>query len=257
MRQRRIAAHTYAYRDLPLEVALERISELGFSAVEVWVGHATDGAAGVAAMLAATGLRAAAVSAGGFYDETASSAARSFELAHAVGADVVVACVSPRALPRLAQVVPADLTLCIENHWDQPIRRPRDVLSLVARAPTAHLAACLDTGHALLAGVGPERFAAGLASSLAHIHLKDARRPSALEVALGPRLRRRLLPRPQPVAAGAGDLDVARLLVALDRLDYRGWITVEDEGTDVASALTALKLAVLSAPAPKAAVLHS
>jgi sugar phosphate isomerase/epimerase len=255
--QRRIAAHTYAYRDHPLEVALERISELGFSAVEVWVGHAVDGAADVAKLLAAAGLHAVAVSAGGFYEETASSAPRSFELAHAVGAEIVVACVSPRALPRLAQAVPEDLTLCIENHWDQPIRRPRDVLGLVGRAPTARLAACLDTGHAILAGVSPERFAAGLASRLAHIHLKDARRPSAVEVALGPRLRRRLRPRPQPVAAGTGDLDVARLLVALDRLDYWGWITVEDEGTDVASALTALKVALLNAPAPKAAELHS
>jgi inosose dehydratase len=255
--QRRVAAHTYAYRDQPLDVALERLTGLGFSAVELWVGHAPDGAPDVAATLAAAGVQAVAVSAGGFYDEAAASAPRAFELAHSVGAQIVVACVSPRALPRLAQAVPDDLTLCIENHWDQPVRRPRDVLDLVGRAPGAPLAGCLDTGHALLAGVRPERFASRLASTLAHIHLKDARRPPRLEVALGPRLRRRLLPRPQPVRAGTGDLDVARLLVALDRLDYRGWITVEDEGTDVASVLTALKAALLTTPAPKAAELHS
>jgi sugar phosphate isomerase/epimerase len=253
--QRRIAAHTYAYRDQPLESAVERISELGISAVEVWIGHATDGAAHVAKTLAAAHVHAVAVGAGGFYDENASAAPRSFELAQAVGADIVVACVSPRALPRVAQSLPKGLTLCIENHWDQAIRRPGDVLSLIGRAPTARLAACLDTGHALLAGVAPERFAVGLASSLAHIHLKDARRPSILEVALGPRLRRRL--RPRPVAAGTGDLDVARLLVALDRLDYCGWITVEDEGAEASSALAVLKAAVLSAPTPKAAELHS
>jgi sugar phosphate isomerase/epimerase len=255
--QRRIAAHTYAYRDHPLEVAVERISELGFSAVEVWVGHATGGAADAATLLAAAGLQAVAVGAGGFYDESAVAAPRVFELALAVGAEIVVACVAPPALPQLARSLPEGVTLCVENHWDQSVRRPADVLSLVARAPAARLAACLDTGHAILAGVRPERFATELASSLAHIHLKDARRPSAVEVALGPRLRRRLLPRPEPVAAGAGDLDVARLLDSLDRLDYRGWITVEDEGTDVASALTALKVALLSAPAPKAAELHS
>ena len=164
---------------------------------------------------------------------------------------------SRRALPRLARSLPEGLTLCIENHWDQPARRPDDVLSLVASAPTARLAACLDTGHAMLAGVGPERFAAGLASSLAHIHLKDARRPSHAAVALGPRLRRRLLPRPQPVAAGTGDLDVARFLLELDRLDYRGWITAEDEGADAASALTALKVALSGAPPLDAAEVHS
>lgn len=255
--QRLIAAHTYAYRDHPLDVAVERIAELGFSSVEIWVGHAADGPAHVANVLAATGVRAVAVSAGGFYDENTSSAPRSFELAHAVGAEIVVACVSPQALPQLSRLVPEDLTLCIENHWDQVVRRPRDVLRLVETAPTARLAACLDTGHAIMAGVDPERFAAGLASSLAHIHLKEARRPSPVEVVLGPRLRRQLRPRPQPVAAGTGDLDVARFLLALDGLDYRGWITVEDEGADVASALTALKVALLAAPAPNAAAVHS
>ena len=68
--QRRIAAHTYAYRDHPLDAAVERIAELGFSAVEVWAGHASGGAAHVAKVLAATGMQAVAVSAGGFYDET-------------------------------------------------------------------------------------------------------------------------------------------------------------------------------------------
>lgn len=256
--ERRIAAHTYAYRDRPLDVAVESIAELGFSAVEVWVGHATAGPLHVANVLAATGMRAVAVSAGGFYDENTSSAARSFDLARAVGAETVVACVSPRALPQLSRSVPEGLTLCIENHWDQFARRPGDVRRLLARrAPATRLAACLDTGHAIVAGVDPQRFAAGLGSSLAHIHLKDASRPSPIEVALGPRLRRRLRPRPQPVAAGTGDLDVARLLVALDRLNYRGWITVEDEGADVASALTALRVALLTAPAPNAAEVHS
>ena len=255
-RQHRVAAHTYSYRDHPLEVALERISGLGFSAVEIWIGHAPDGAGPVVKALVGSGLQAIAVGAGGFYDELASSASRSFELALAVGAEIVVACVVPRALPQLSRILPLGLTLCVENHWDQPMRRPRDIESLLARAPATRLGACLDTGHSILAGIRPERFAARLGSSLAHIHLKDANRPSAVDVLLGPRLRRRLRPRPQAVVAGAGDLDVARLLVELDRIDYRGWITVEDEGTEVASALTALKVALLSRPAPKAAELQ-
>ncbi|MGZ4370668.1 MAG: sugar phosphate isomerase/epimerase family protein [Gaiellaceae bacterium] len=255
--QRRVAAHTYAYRDQPIEVAVERIADLGFRAVEVWVGHATAGADYVARVVAASGMEAAAVSAGGFYDESASSARNAFELAHAIGAEIVVACVSPRAVPRLSSSIPDGMTLCIENHWDQVIRRPGDVVSVIAHAPTTRLAACLDTGHAILAGVRPERFAGGLGSSLAHIHLKDARRRSSLEVVLGTRLRRRLLPRPQPVIVGTGDLDVARFVVSLDGLGYRGWITVEDEGADADSALKALKGAVLRAPALRAADVHS
>jgi sugar phosphate isomerase/epimerase len=255
--ERRLGAHTYAYRDEPLEGALERISELGFSAVEVWIGHATNGPAHVVRTLESASLRAVAVGAGGFYDESASSAPRSFELAHAVGAEIVVACVSPLALPRVSRLLPADLTLCIENHWDQPARRPGAVRGLLESTPDGRVAACLDTGHAVLAGIPAERFALELGSSLAHIHLKDARRPPIRDLVLGPRLRKRLRPRPQPIAPGTGDLDVPRLLAALDEIDYSGWIMVEDEGAEVASALSALKASVLSAPAPRAAKLHS
>ena len=255
--QQRVAAHTYSYRDHPLEVALERISGLGFSAVEIWIGHAPDGAGPAVKALADSGMRAIAVGAGGFYDQRAASAARSFELAQAVGAEIVVACVAPQAVPQLSRTLPPGLTLCVENHWYQAMRTPQNIRRLLADTPSMRLAACLDTGHAILAGVRPERFAASLGSSLAHVHLKDAKRISAVDVLLGPRLRRRLRSRPRPVAAGNGDLDVAELVVELDRLDYRGWITVEDEGSGVETSLTALKVALLSPPAPNAAELHS
>jgi sugar phosphate isomerase/epimerase len=253
----RVAAHTYSYRNEPLEVALERISGLGFSAVEIWIGHANDGAGRAAKALSESGLEPVAVSAGGFYDELASSAPRSFELALALGVETVVACIAPQALPRLALALPEGLTLCVENHWDQLVRRPEDVLRLCERRPRMRLAGCLDTGHSILAGIRPEQFAARLGPRLAHVHLKDARRLSPLDALLGPRLRRRLRSKPQPVAPGRGDIDVARLLVELDRIDYRGWISVEDEGADVASALTALKDAFTSPSAAKAAELQS
>jgi sugar phosphate isomerase/epimerase len=202
-------------------------------------------------------MRAIAVGGAGFYDERVASAPRSFELAQAVGAEIVVACVAPQAVPQLSRILPPGLTLCVENHWYQAMRRPQDIRRLLANAPSMRLAACLDTGHAILAGVRPERFAASLGSSLAHVHLKDGKRISVVDALLGPRLRRRLRSRPLPVAAGHGDLDVAELIVELDRLDYRGWITVEDEGSDVETSLTALKATLLSPPAPNAAELQS
>ena len=178
-RHHRVAAHTYSYRDHPLEVALERISGLGFSAVEIWIGHAPDGAGPVVKALAGSGLRAIAVGAGGFYDELASSASRSFELALAVGAEIVVACVVPRALPQLSRILPLGLTLCVENHWDQPMRRPRDIERLLARAPATLLGACLEgarlpraLGHAWTPGIrslpasGPNALLQGLGRAL-------------------------------------------------------------------------------------------
>ena len=46
----RLAGHTYAFRELPLDAALRQLAELGFTDVEVWLGHATDGAAHAAAI---------------------------------------------------------------------------------------------------------------------------------------------------------------------------------------------------------------
>jgi sugar phosphate isomerase/epimerase len=250
---RRLAAHSYTYRDLALDAAVDRIASLGFEAIEMWVGHAKGGPRHVADVVERSGLRAIAVGTGGFYDEEASAAAAAFELAAAIGAPTIVACVSPRALPALVRRLPAELTLCVENHWDQPISGPRDVRRLLDDAPPGRFRACLDTGHALLTGVAPDRFAVRLGGLLGHVHLKDARRATLVERVLGTRLRRRLLPRPAPPARGGGALRLEPLLRALDELDYRGWITVEDEGADVDWALSTLRAGAGTAPAANAA----
>src|SRR4029077_18543688 len=103
--QPRVAAHNYAHRQHELGVGLARISGLGFSAVELWTGHARRGAGPVVKALADSGMQAIAVGAGGFYDERAASAGPSFELAQAVGAEIVVACVAPQAVPQLSRIL--------------------------------------------------------------------------------------------------------------------------------------------------------
>ena len=234
----RLAGHTYAYRDRPLSEALEEIRSLGLTTVDVWLGHAKEGPNGAAQAVEERSLEAAAVSAGGFYAANSDVFPRAIELAEALGAQVIVACVAPDVLDAVVGHVPAGITLCVENHWDQSFATARDVRTALSAHPGA--AACVDTGHAILAGQAPERVVAELGERVGHVHLKDAMSPPLRERLLGRRLRRRFLPKPAPPVPGTGALDFVRLRHALDSIRYEGAITVEYEGTNPTAALRRL-----------------
>ena len=234
----RVAGHTYPYRDRPLGGALDELEKLRLSLIEVWLGHTVDGPAEATRALHDRGLEAVAVSAGGFYTADSDAIPRSIELAQALGAPVIVACVTPQVLGSVVERIPAGIRLCVENHWDQPLATLRDVREVLTAFPA--IAACLDTGHALLAGEGPEHFVASLGDRLGHVHLKDAVCPPLRERLMGRRLRKRLLPRPEPVVPGIGGLDSGRVRRALEAAGYRGTISIEYEGPEPTAALAAL-----------------
>jgi sugar phosphate isomerase/epimerase len=224
----RLAGHTYAFRELALEQALDEIQALGLDAVEVWLGHVPGEPAAAARELERRGLDAAAVSAGGFHPADPSAPGRAYALADALATPIVVATVSPVVLDTVAGAVPGGLTLCLENHWDQVYAGPDDVLGALAGHP--RLVACLDTGHAIMAGRRADRFAERLGGRLAHLHLKDAYRPHLHERLLSRRLRRRLLARPPAAYPGEGALDVAKLRQTLGSLGFDGTLALEYEG---------------------------
>jgi sugar phosphate isomerase/epimerase len=234
-----VAAHTYAYRDRPLDEALDELAHLGFRRVEVWLGHAAGRPAEVAQALHQRGLEAAAVSAGGFYESGGASPDDAFTLAAAIGARRIVSCVAPSRLPAIARALPPGLMLCVENHWDQATATPRDLHQAIEGLD--RVGACLDTGHALLAGIRPERFAHSIGARLAHVHLKEGRLPTMRERLLGRRLRRRLLAKPEPVSPGRGSLDLARFAAQLQAVGYTGTLTLEHEGSNPSEALAQLE----------------
>jgi sugar phosphate isomerase/epimerase len=232
-----LAGHTYAFRSFPLEEALEHLVSLGLHDVELWLGHARDRPEDAARVVERTGVRVRAVSAGGFYDSSDDTPLRAFELAAALGVEVVVMCVAPQLVSRLGGLARPPIRVVVENHWDQPLARSHEVVAAIGRSG---LDACLDTGHALAAGERPEGFVVDLGTRLAHVHLKEGRLPSVGERLLGRRLRRRLLGRREPVWPGAGDLDVQALRAALAEVGFEGCITVEHEGDRADEALAEL-----------------
>jgi sugar phosphate isomerase/epimerase len=234
----RLAGHTYAYRERPLTEALDELESVGLTTVEVWLGHAVEGPNEAARAVRERGLEAAAVSAGGFYAADSDVVPRTIELAEELGSPVIVACVAPGVLDAVVGRVPAGITLCVENHWDQAFATAREVREALTTHPG--VAACVDTGHAILAGQAPERFVGELGERVGHVHLKDAAFPPFRDRLLGRRLRRRFLPKPEPAVPGTGALDVVRLRHALGGIRYEGTITVEHEGTDPTAALRRL-----------------
>ena len=234
----RIAGHTYPYRHRSLGDALDELAQLRLSLVEVWLGHTADGPEEASRALRERGLEAAAVSAGGFYTADSDAIPKSIELAQALAAPVIVACVTPQVLGSVVERIPAGTQLCVENHWDQALATTRDVSRVLAAYPA--ITACLDTGHALLAGEAPDHFVASVGHRMGHVHLKDAVCPPLRERLMGRRLRKRLLPRPEPVVPGFGALDISRVRRALEGAGYRGAVTIEYEGTEPSAALAAL-----------------
>jgi sugar phosphate isomerase/epimerase len=126
----------------------------------------------------------------------------------------------------------------VENHWDQAFATSRDVNRVLAAHPG--IAACVDTGHAILAGEPPELFVASLGDRVGHVHLKDAASPPLRERLMGRRLRTRLLPRPAAVFPGDGALDVGRVRRALEDSGYAGAVSLEHEGAEPSAALELL-----------------
>ncbi|MGH8868148.1 MAG: sugar phosphate isomerase/epimerase family protein [Actinomycetes bacterium] len=88
---------------------------------------------------------------------------------------------------------------------------------------------CLDTGHLLVGGTDPVEVTADAASRVTHTHLKDvdaalAARVRAGEVSYAAAVRHGLY---RPL--GQGDVDVARILRALEGAGYTGWYVLEQD----------------------------
>ena len=88
---------------------------------------------------------------------------------------------------------------------------------------------CLDTGHLLIGGTDPAELARAAAARIGHVHLKDVAAAVAQKVSRGE------ISYTDGVAGGlyrplgAGDVDVAGVVDALEAAGYQGWYVLEQD----------------------------
>jgi inosose dehydratase len=106
------------------------------------------------------------------------------------------------------------------------IESPAEVEAVLAQTA---IGLCLDTGHFLAGGGDPVAAVSDWADRINQVHVKDARRDRIAEVVRLGEDADAVWSRGVFCALGEGDLDVPGVLEALRRIDYAGWIVVEQD----------------------------
>lgn len=122
-----------------------------------------------------------------------------------------------RVAEALAQATPeaeqAGVSICLETH--DVFSSARRVAEVLDRVPSPAVAALWDSHHPYRSGEGAEEVGVLLDGRIAHVHVKDARRTGEDDWEL--------------TLLGEGEVPVADQLRTLDRLLYRGYVSVEWE----------------------------
>lgn len=117
------------------------------------------------------------------------------------------------------------LAQVLHPHVGTLVETADDVHTVLDRSPVRW---CLDTGHLLIGGYDPARFAADAAARVAHVHLKDVDAAVAAEVAGGLSINdgvKRGLFRP----LGRGSAPIAATIETLEAAGYGGWYVLEQD----------------------------
>jgi inosose dehydratase len=130
-------------------------------------------------------------------------------------------------LRRLEAIVDdAGLTTALHPHWSMAIEDGADVDRLL---DASDVALCLDTGHLYLAGTDPVDIARDAPDRVAHVHLKDVDEVKADAVRSGRTPFREAVLDGLFTPLGAGGVDIAGVIAALERQGFRGWYVLEQD----------------------------
>lgn len=130
-------------------------------------------------------------------------------------------------LDRVWQIaLEAGLDVSLHPHVGTAIEDRPSVLRLLE---ISDVPLCLDTGHLLIGGMQPAELLSIAADRVAHVHLKDVNTAVARTVAAGEGNYLAAVRAGLYTPLGAGDLDIAGCVSALEAAGYQGWYVLEQD----------------------------
>lgn len=130
-------------------------------------------------------------------------------------------------LDRLAaRAAERGITATLHPHVGTMVERTDDVRRVLDGAT---IPLCLDTGHLLIGGTDPAALAREVPERIAHVHLKDVDEGWAQRVRSGSVGYQAAVRDGMYRPLGQGDVDIAGIVGALDRVGYRGWYVIEQD----------------------------
>ena len=203
---------TYGER---IDALLGRVRALGFDAIDLWGAHlGPEWATEEHVAIAREALDRHRIAVATYATWVGpGNVRRSCELALAMGTSTIGGGFSGDAAALAPVLRDHGVTLAIENH---PEKTPAEVLAKI-EAADGTMAATVDTGWWATQRYDPVRAIEELGEHVAHVHLKDVVREGE----------------PHDTCAwGDGIVDVEACVRVLERLGYRGALTIEHEPDD-------------------------
>lgn len=130
-------------------------------------------------------------------------------------------------LDRLAAIVAArGLKAVLHPHVGTIVENSAEVDRVLAGSS---IPLCLDTGHLLIGGTDPLALARREPGRIEHAHLKDVDAALAAKVQSGELSYTQAVAAGMYVPLGAGDVDIAGIVKALEDNGYDGWYVMEQD----------------------------
>jgi inosose dehydratase len=118
------------------------------------------------------------------------------------------------------------LTQALHPHVGTLVETAADVENVLERSAVRW---CLDTGHLLIGGYDPAKFAVDAADRVAHVHLKDVRSEIAARVRDGELTIQSGVGAGLFCPLGTGDAPIGATVDALEAAGYAGWYVLEQD----------------------------
>lgn len=118
------------------------------------------------------------------------------------------------------------VTAVIHPHVGTVIERPEDIARVLEGS---NIGFCFDTGHMMIGGTNPVKFAQEHADRIGHVHLKDVRKAVAQRVIDDEITYYAAVTEGLYTPLGQGDVDVKAILTALANAGYQGWYVLEQD----------------------------